>query len=143
MKELLVYLLVIALCGVLGGFVNVFIGDSGFHLPRFEHGIWRPGWIGVVFIGAMASVTAWLATQSAWFTGSVLSGDPIKLHLSECGTAILIGLGGARWFKSEIETRIFRKTAALAAGKDADKEAASMIAAGTPMEALSAAIHMR
>jgi len=44
---------------------------------------------------------------------------------------------------SETETTIFRKTAAVAASKSADNDAAATIAAGTPIEALTAANKMR
>jgi hypothetical protein len=49
---------VIALCGAVGGFVNVFIGDSGLHLPKVEHGVFAPGFIGVIFVGMAGAVAA-------------------------------------------------------------------------------------
>ena len=67
----------------------------------------------------------------------------MTLRLSELSTAIVVGFGGARWFKSETETSIFRKTAAVAASKSADSDAAATIAAGTPIQALTAANKMR
>jgi hypothetical protein len=142
MHDLVIDLVVIAACGALGGFVNVFIGDSGLHLPTIEQGIFRPGYIGVVLVGLVAAVGAWLATQSASLSGNMTPSPPVVLRLSELSTAIIVGFGGARWFKSEAETTIFRKTAAVAAGKSADNQAAAAIASGTPFEALSAANRM-
>ena len=63
MHDLVVDLMAVAVCGALGGFVNVFIGDSGLHLPTVEEGVFRPGYIGVVLVGMVAAVGAWLATQ--------------------------------------------------------------------------------
>jgi hypothetical protein len=142
MHDLVVDLIAVAVCGALGGFVNVFIGDSGLHLPTIEQGIFRPGYIGVVVVGLIAAVGAWLATQTSALTGNLTPNPPVTLRLSELSTAIIVGFGGARWFKSEAETTIFRKTAAVAAGKSADNQAAATIAAGTPIEALNAAIRM-
>jgi hypothetical protein len=142
MHDLVVDLVIVAVCGALGGFVNVFIGDSGLHLPTIEQGVFRPGYIGVVLVGLVAAVGAWLATQTASLTGNMVPSPPATLRLSGLSTAIIVGFGGARWFKSEAETTIFRKTAAVAAGKSADSEAAATIASGTAFEALSAANRM-
>jgi hypothetical protein len=75
--DLLVDLIAIRVCGALGGFANVFIGDSGLHLPTI-----RPGYIGVVFVGLIAAVGAWLATQDSALTGNlvpVAAGDAAAL----------------------------------------------------------------
>ena len=55
MHDLVVDLIAVAVCGALGGFANVFIGDSGLHLPTIDQGIFRPGYIGVVFVGLIAA----------------------------------------------------------------------------------------
>jgi hypothetical protein len=143
MHDLVVDLMAVAVCGAVGGFVNVFIGDSGLHLPVIEEGVFRPGYIGVVLVGIVAAVGAWLATQSAALTGNFGVSPPVTLRLSELSTAIFVGFGGARWFKSEAETTIFRKAAVVAASKSADSAAAAAIAGGTPIQALTAANRMR
>ncbi|WP_158790295.1 hypothetical protein [Granulicella sp. L60] len=143
MHDLVVDLIAVAVCGGVGGFANVFIGDSGLHLPTIEDGIFRPGYIGVVFVGIVAAVGAWLATQTSALTGNLTPSPPVTLRLSELSTALIVGFGGARWFKSEGETTIFRRTAAVAASRSANNEAAAAIAVGTPTEALSAALRMQ
>ena len=143
MHDLVVDLIAVAVCGALGGFANVFIGDSGLHLPTMDQGVFRPGYIGVVFVGLIAAVGAWLATQGSVLVGGLTLSPPVTLRLSELSTAIVVGFGGARWFKSETETTIFRKTAAVAASKAADSDAAATIAAGSPIQALTAANRMR
>jgi hypothetical protein len=142
MHDLVVDLLAVTICGAVGGFANVFIGDSGLHLPTMEQGVFRPGYIGVVFVGMVAAVGAWLATQNSTVSGGLVVSPVPILRLSELSTAIIVGFGGARWFKSETETTIFRKTAAVAASKSANSDAAATIASGTPIEALAAANRM-
>ena len=57
MHDLVVDLVIIAVCGAVGGFVNVFIGDSGLHLPTIEdRSVFRPGYVGVVIVGLVAAV---------------------------------------------------------------------------------------
>ncbi|WP_353069416.1 hypothetical protein RBB75_02460 [Tunturibacter empetritectus] len=143
MHDLVVDVVAVAVCGAVGGFVNVFIGDSGLHLPTMEQGVFRPGYLGVVLVGMVAAVGAWLGTQGSMLTSGFVPSPPVTLRLSELSTAMLIGFGGARWFKSEGETTIFRKAAVIAASKPADGEAAATIATGTPFQALTAANRMR
>jgi hypothetical protein len=57
--------------------------------------------------------------------------------------AIVIGFAGASWFKSHIEKVILQRTAAVAASKGADPEAAREIATCTPIEALRVANAMK
>jgi len=142
MHDLVVDLSAVAVCGALGGFVNVFIGDSGLHLPEIQDGIFRPGYMGVVFVGAAAALGAWLATQGATLADSWNSSTAVTLRLSELSTAIVVGFGGARWFKSEGETTVLRKTAAIAASRSSDTSAAAAIASSSPFEALAAAKKM-
>ena len=142
MHALLLDLLVIVVCGALGGFVNVFLGDAGLHLPRIEEGVWRPGYLGVTFIGSVAAAAAWLATQTATLTGPVVSDGRITLHLSELSTAIIVGFGGARWFRSEGDQTIYQKAAAVAAAKSSDAVDAALIGSASPVQALAIANRM-
>jgi hypothetical protein len=142
MHDFVVDLSAVAVCGALGGFVNVFIGDSGLHLPEIQDGIFRPGYIGVVFVGTAAALGAWLATQGGSFVDSLHNSAGVTLRLSELSTAIVVGFGGARWFKSEGETTVLRKTAAIAAGRSSDVAAAAAIASSSAFEALAAAKKM-
>src|ERR1700749_1261651 len=94
-------LAIVAASGGVGGLVNVFIGDSGLHLPVMEAGIFRPGFIGVMFVGMMAALASWGSVKSAVLLGGPPT--PIELTTSDLANGILIGFGGAKWFKSEIE----------------------------------------
>ena len=131
---------IVVLAGALGGFANVFIGDNGLHLPKVENGVFMPGYLGTVLIGALAALGSWGAAKSI-----VLFGGNARFVFStgDIANALIVGFGGAKWFKSEGEKDILQKTAAIAASKQPDAAAAAQISAGTPMEALKTAINMK
>lgn len=130
----------IALIGVVGGFANVFVGDAGFHLPRTEDGVWEPGFLGPVVTGAIAAVASWASLKSLELCGP--NASTIAFATGDLSNALLIGFGGGKWLKSEAEKIVLRKTAAIAAAKDANKDAAVRIAAATPLQALQIAKDM-
>jgi len=61
---------VVIICGAVGGFVNVFIGDSGLHLPRVENDIFEPGFLGVIVVGAAAALGSWGAAKAIRIFGN-------------------------------------------------------------------------
>jgi hypothetical protein len=132
---------VIAAIGALGGFMNVFIGDARLHLPRTEDEVWQPGFLGVAVVGSVAAVGSWATLNAVVLIGS--HATPLVLTGGDVANALLIGFGGAKWFKSESEKNILRKAGAIAAIKAADPDAAVVIGTGTPTEALRAAMKMR
>ena len=132
---------VIAGCGAVGGFVNVFIGDSGLHLPKVENDIFLPGFIGVVFVGCVAALASWASLKGVTLVGP--DAKQLVLSTSDVANALLIGFGGAKWWKSENEKDILQRTAAVAANKSPDPAAAAVIATATPLNALRAAMNMR
>jgi hypothetical protein len=132
---------VIAAIGAVGGFMNVLIGDAGLHLPKTDHQVWQPGFLGVIVVGCVAAVGSW-ATLSALDLISPHA-TPLLLTTGDVANALVIGFGGAKWFKSESEKDILQKAGGIAANKAASPEAAVTIATGTPMEALRAAINMK
>jgi len=132
---------IIALCGAVGGFVNVFIGDSGLHLPKVEHGVFDPGFVGVVFVGTAAAVAAWASLNTSVLIGK--DATPLTLAGAQVANAMIIGFGGAKWWKSEGEKDVLQKTAGIAAGKGADPQAANTIATASPLKALDAAMKMK
>lgn len=132
---------VIAGIGAVGGFMNVFIGDSGLHLPKTVHGVWQPGFLGVVIVGGVAAVGSWASLTAL----SLIGPKALALTFSsgDLANALVVGFGGAKWFKSELEKDILQKAGGIAAGKAADADAAVKIATGSPLEALRAAIDMK
>jgi len=132
---------VIAGVGAAGGFMNVFIGDAGFHLPKTEDEVWQPGFIGVVVVGCFAAIGSWATLTTLDLVGP--SATALMLKTGDIANALIIGFGGAKWFKSESEKNILQKTASIAAGKNPDSNAANTIATATPLQALKAAMSMR
>ncbi len=124
------------ICGAVGGLVNAFIGDNGFHLPKVTNDVWQPGWIGVVLVGAVAAVGSWASLKAITLSGSGV--QPLSLQSSDIANALIIGFGGAKWFKSESEKDIWQKTAAEAASKQPNPQLSVQIAGSSPAKALAA-----
>jgi len=133
-------IVIVVACGAAGGFVNVFIGDSGLHLPRIVNGVLQPGFLGMVVVGAIAALGSWAATKAIVIFGT--QGQQVPFSSGDIANALMIGFGGAKWFKSETEKDVLQMTAAIAAGKQSDAGAAVTIASGTPNQALAAALNM-
>jgi len=92
-------------------------------------------------VGALAALASWGMQK-----GAVLVGGPVTaltFSTADMAHAIVIGFAGASWFKSHIEKVILQRTAAVAASKGADPEAAREIATCTPIEALRVANAMK
>ncbi len=131
---------IVLACGALGGFGNVFIGDSGLHLPKVENGVFLPGYLGTVFIGAVAALGSWGAAKSIALFGPDVKA--VTFTTGDIANALMIGFGGAKWFKSEAEKDVLQKTAGIAASKSPDPVAAAVIANSSPLKALDTAMKM-
>lgn len=138
--ELLYLAIAVGFCGAAGGFVNVFIGDNGLHLPKVDNGVFLPGFLGNVVIGTLAALGSWGAAKAVIIYGA---GAPtLTFSTGDIANALMIGFGGAKWFKTETDKSVLQETAAIAARKPADPDAAARIATATPTQALAAAIQM-
>ena len=133
---------IIAAIGAIGGLVNVFLGDTGVSLPKTDPvtNVWRPGFLGVMGIGALAAVGSWAMLNASELIGS--SATPLRLVSGEIASALVIGFGGTKWFKSESDKRALKRAASIAAGKASDKSKGAAILSATPNEALKLAIGM-
>lgn len=138
--DLFYLVLVVGFCGAAGGFVNVFIGDCGLHLPKIEQGIFMPGFLGNVLIGALAALGSWGAAKAIVVYGG--TGPALTFSTGDIANALLLGFGGAKWFKTETDKSVLQQTAAIAAGRNSDPAAAIEIANGTPAQALAVAVQM-
>jgi len=143
MRTTLCIMGLIFLSGGLGSLVNAFLGDSGWHLPMKDKdtGIYRPGWIGNVLVGGLAATASWGMTSSLAIGGSGAL-DLSGLKVAVLSNAVIVGFGGASWFKSYGEKSTLQKAAALAAMKLPDHGAAAAIATATPNDALKIAQSM-
>jgi len=102
--------------GGLGGVVNALMSDNGFALPRKESGVWCPGALTNILIGAFAAFSSWafygsgasveLADQSARAV--------ISLRFSALAGAFLVGVAGAKWITNEVDKRLLKETVKVA-----------------------------
>ena len=144
-------LIVVFVAGALGGLVNALLSENGFILPKKqladrsgkEEGIWRPGYLGNILVGAVAAVISWGLYGP--FSSTVLFGASIPeavlphITLSAFVGAILVGVGGAKWLSDEVDKRLLKAAASEAAKKEASVDVSRQIALSSPAGALSIA----
>lgn len=101
--------------GGIGGLANAILADGGFKkgyreiLPNGQS-IWRPGWVGNVFVGAFAGFIVWV------LYGTMNIADVQELLRQVVGSMVA-GAGGGRIITGEVDKRI------LVASKDQLTEA--------------------
>lgn len=128
-------ILVLAVFGAIGGLTNAFNGD-GLHLPEAVDGVWVPGFVGTVFVGAIAAAAAWAAARSDAVTADVV------LQLKDFAYAIVVGFSGGKWLSAETDKRLLHRAVAVAAAKSADAGTAAAISSASPRAVLRAVTKM-
>lgn len=93
---ILLLILFVAFLGAVGGVANCAIAGE-FVLPHHDKttGIWRPGWVGNVIVGAIAAICVWglngpLSSYDLFSVGS----QNIPFTISQLVSSIVVGLGG-------------------------------------------------
>ena len=137
------------IAGAVGGLINALLTDNRSPLPQKEpdgaRGVSQPGLLVNILLGALAGIlSAMLYGQYSQLpiTG-IVTGELIP-KLVSVGSAVIIGMGGARWLTAEADKRFLKAAAVQAAGTDASQSRANDIAnAGSPREALRAAMAPR
>jgi hypothetical protein len=148
---------IVLIAGAVGGAVNALMTDNGFLRPKMEKvdektSIFRPGYLGNILIGAVASVVSWglygplspyyiIGTEQALAANALP--ETVGLTLAALVGAIMIGIGGARWLTSEVDKNLLRATAAQAASSKPSAAASQQIAIATPAQALNVARMMK
>jgi hypothetical protein len=98
---------IVTVAGATGGFVTVFFGDSELHWPRVENEEFQPGFLSMVLVGALATLVSWGAAKAITIFGSDV--QAIRLSTGDIANALLVGFGGAKWFKSEMEKDVLQR----------------------------------
>ena len=130
----------ICVFGGLGGVVNALVSDNGFALPRRESGVWCPGAISNIVIGALAAFSSWAFYGSG--AAIDLAGDKslravISLRFSVLAGAFLVGVAGAKWITNEVDKRLLKESVKVAARSDKlPIERTEYIAKGSPRQVL-------
>jgi hypothetical protein len=133
--------LLIATAGAVGGVVNALLSDNGFALPRRESGVWCPGAISNVLIGAFAAFSSWsfYGSGAGVELGLVeaTARNAISLRFSALAGAFLVGVAGAKWITNEVDKRLLKESVKVAAtGKPLTLEQSEQIIEGSPREVL-------
>jgi hypothetical protein len=132
--------LLITTAGAIGGVVNAFLSDNGFALPRKVSGVWCPGAISNILVGAMAAFSSWAFYGSG--AAIALAGDQsprtiISLRFSALAGAFLVGVAGAKWITNEVDKRLLKESVKVAAsGKSIALKESEQIVEGSPQEVL-------
>jgi hypothetical protein len=138
-------------CGAVGGILNaIFSDDRGLALPKTVpvggSSVWRPGFVGNIFVGAVAAGVFWML-YGRYHEAVVIGASPEEIlgaaqkrgeygeTLAALGGAVLAGIGGARLLTNLVDKKFFQAAASEAAQKPADAEAAQQLATASPLRA--------
>lgn len=153
MSNIWLILLVIALAGAVGGVINALMTDNGFFLPRTEVAdnvkIVRPGFFGNIAISAVAATISWGLYGP--FNSAVVFGTqptnppptPPTLTLAALAGAVLVGIAGAKWLTNEVDKKLLKATASVAASSAPSSGASREILMSSPARALDIAKDLR
>jgi len=135
-------ILLITCAGVVGGVTNAFLSGNGFALPQWRGGVWCPGALSNIFIGAVSALCSWaLYGAGASIDLARLSErQQIGMQLSAVVGALLVGMSGARWLTNEADKRMLKETMRVARAKQLSDVDCGKIADGTPREMLEAVL---
>lgn len=137
--------LIVCLAGAVGGVVNSFLSDNGITMPRLlkvdNITIVQPGFVGNIFIGAIAAAVSWglygpFAASLLFGTKSGGAPETVFLTLSGFVGGILVGIGGARWLTNEVDKSILKVAASKAASAPGSPGAGMRMMMSTPAQAL-------
>lgn len=132
----------VSLAGAVGGVLNALMSDNGFVLPQSaeteEGKILRPGYLGNIFIGAVAAFISWglygpFADYPLFKKGATAD---LELTIAALVGAIMIGVGGARWLTNEVDKTMLRTAASQAAAGGANVDIAAKLSMASPARAL-------
>lgn len=129
----------ISIFGGLGGVVNALLSDNGFALPRKESGVWCPGAISNVLIGALAAFSSWAfyGSGAAIELADKSLRTVISLRFSVLAGAFLVGVAGAKWITNEVDKRLLKESVKVAARSEKlPRDRSEDIAKGSPRQVL-------
>jgi len=130
----------VGVAGAIGGVVNALLTDNGFIWPYVEQvngiRITRPGFIGNIFISAVAAVISW-GLYGPFAQANLLEGQALSLTLSTFAGAILVGTAGAKWLTNEVDKRLLKVAAIKAAKAHSSPEVAELMLWASPSETLN------
>jgi hypothetical protein len=128
----------ISLAGAIGGVINALLSDNGFIFPKYRHGIWCPGVLANVLIGAVAALVSWALYGSG---AGVELGEPtlraeISLKLPALAGALLVGVAGAKWLTSEADKSLLKESVKVAGQKSLTDQECEKVVQGSALDVL-------
>jgi len=127
--------------GSIGGVVNALLSDNGFILPRRENGIWCPGILSNILIGALSAFISWAFYGSGAaieLAVGATTRDQISLKIPALAGACLVGVAGAKWLTNEVDKRLLKKSVEIAGHKNLSPEDCSKFLEAPAREVLRA-----
>lgn len=128
----------IAVAGAIGGGINALLTDGGIVKPQIKRGIWCPGFISNVLVGAFSAFSSWAFYGSG--AGIELSQaaerTQISLRFSALAGALLVGVAGSKWLTNEVDKRLFRESVKVAGTKHLTAEECDKVVRGSALQVL-------
>lgn len=117
--------LLIATAGSIGGFLNAMMSELKVAMPSYPNGIWCPGVIGNLLIGACSAVISWslYGAGAAVQFSDIQPRTRISFTFSALAGAAMVGVAGARWLTNESDKNLLRASVgkAITANRPPDK----------------------
>jgi hypothetical protein len=128
----------IAAAGAIGGVINALLTDKELIGPKLVKGIWCPGFLSNVIIGAFSAFASWsfYGSGAAVELASTTQRSSISLTFSALAGALLVGVAGSRWLTNEVDKRLLKVGAVEAAKKSIPADEVQRIMEASPRKAL-------
>jgi hypothetical protein len=142
---------IVMFSGAIGGMVNALVSENGFVRPSEEAAggvvIIRPGFAGNMLLGAVAAFISWglygaFSSVVIWGSLTGMGTADISVSIASVSGAILIGMGGARWLTNEVDKKLLRTAASIAAAAEPSFDDSQSIATASPAQAFQIAKKM-
>jgi len=115
---------------------------NGFVFPQIHTGIWCPGFVANVLVGAFAAFASWSFYGSGAgveVAARVADGAEraiISLTFSALAGAFLVGVAGAKWITNEVDKKLLKESVKVAGPKKLSTEVCEKLVAGSPLQIL-------
>jgi hypothetical protein len=134
----------IALAGAFGGGINALLSDNGFLLPHWEEGIWCPGAISNIVVGAFAAFASWAfygAGAGVELLGGASERSQISLRFSALAGALLVGVAGAKWITNEVDKQMLKESVKSVSARTKSPDDCERLVRGSPRQVLKRVKH--
>lgn len=130
---------IVGAAGGAGG-LTAYLASGGFRKKlKLEEGPSETGFVGTMFLGAVAGVLAWVVQgPQESLAVTVKLTDAQVPTLGDVVAALGVGLAGSKWLAQSYQTKLFRFVGSQAALKDPDADMAAAISGGDVRRAAGA-----